>query len=158
MYGFKGWNILNDNTASSNSDHQQQQEQEHQQHQQQHQQQHHHHQQQQHPANNYHQQDTNNNQYQQQNITNQIPEPNDNTGISYSNDEALLVLQHRIQEMQGNNIFDELNLMAQAGAAVAQTQQTPTEQFLTVANNGTILGATNTVTGFPPDSLLMTSV
>jgi hypothetical protein len=72
-------------------------------------------------------------------------------GLS-NNDEALSVLQRRILEMQqSNNLYDQLNLMAQVAAR-------PTEQFLTVANNGTVLGATNTVTGFPPDSMLMTSV
>ena len=72
-------------------------------------------------------------------------------GLS-NNDEALSVLQRRILEMQqNNNLYDQLNLMAQVAAR-------PTEQFLTVANNGTVLGATNTVTGFPPDSMLMTSV
>jgi len=34
----------------------------------------------------------------------------------------------------------------------------PDEHFLTIALNGTILGATEMVTGFPPSSLLMTSV
>jgi len=34
----------------------------------------------------------------------------------------------------------------------------PHEHFLTIALNGTILGATEMVTGFPPSSLLMTSV
>ena len=33
----------------------------------------------------------------------------------------------------------------------------PTEHYLTIAQNGMILEATRTVTGFPPDALLMTS-
>lgn len=34
----------------------------------------------------------------------------------------------------------------------------PEEHFLTVANNGMVIGATETVTGFPAESLLMTSI
>ncbi len=65
--------------------------------------------------------------------------------------------------MQFNTtLFDQLQLglLAQAAnttAAPAPTER-PAEHFLTVANNGTVLGATNTVTGVSPDSLLMTSM
>mmetsp|Transcript_11693 Transcript_11693/g.33654 ORF Transcript_11693/g.33654 Transcript_11693/m.33654 type:complete len:1299 (-) Transcript_11693:91-3987(-) len=38
-----------------------------------------------------------------------------------------------------------------------QENQRPDEHFLTIAQNGMILEATQTVTGFPPDALLMTS-
>lgn len=65
--------------------------------------------------------------------------------------------------MQFNStLFDQLqlNLIAQAASmsTPAAPAERPAEHFLTVANNGTILGATNTITGVSPDSLLMTSM
>ena len=49
---------------------------------------------------------------------------------------------------------EKLMLKVQSAMAI----QRPVEQFLTVSNNGTILGATETVTGIPPNNLLMTPV
>lgn len=71
-------------------------------------------------------------------------------------DEILMsMLQNRISEMQyDSNFLEQLQLVTQSITPVRR----PTEQYLTVANNGTILGATETVTGFPPDSMLMTPV
>jgi len=37
-------------------------------------------------------------------------------------------------------------------------QNRPQEHYLTIAMNGIILGATETLTGLPPNSLLMTSL
>ncbi|KAL9189776.1 hypothetical protein ACHAXT_009451 [Thalassiosira profunda] len=63
--------------------------------------------------------------------------------------------------------FDQLDPVQQAQALemLAQqqleqmmaAQQRPEEHFLTIALNGTILGATEMATGFPPNNLLMTS-
>lgn len=79
-----------------------------------------------------------------------------NSDLVLNDDEALVsMLQRRIVEMQYNsNFLDQLQLFTQ----IAMPVQRPREQFLTVANNGIILGATDTVTGFPPDSLLMAPV
>ena len=64
--------------------------------------------------------------------------------------------------MQFNStLFDQLQLDLIAQAASVSTPapaERPAEHFLTVANNGTILGATNTITGVSPESLLMTSM
>mmetsp|Transcript_46 Transcript_46/g.46 ORF Transcript_46/g.46 Transcript_46/m.46 type:complete len:1381 (-) Transcript_46:78-4220(-) len=42
-------------------------------------------------------------------------------------------------------------------AQIAQIAQLPSKHYMTIAEDGTILEATKTVTGFPPDALLMTS-
>lgn len=51
-----------------------------------------------------------------------------------------------------------LEMLAQQQYEQQQMEETrPEEHFLTIALNGTILGATEMVTGFPPSNLLMTS-
>lgn len=66
-------------------------------------------------------------------------------------DDALSMLQRRITEMRYGGMLDPL---VQATMAI----QRPMEHFLTVSNNGTILGSTETITGIPPNNLLMTPV
>ena len=89
-----------------------------------------------------------------------IPDPAVDFGFhpsqNSSSDEVLMtLLQHSLTDMQYHpRLLEQLQLMTQP----PQSVQRPREQFLTIANNGTILGATETVTGFLPDSLLMNPV
>eukprot|EP00591_Stephanopyxis_turris_P004494 CAMPEP_0195523582 /NCGR_PEP_ID=MMETSP0794_2-20130614/22833_1 /TAXON_ID=515487 /ORGANISM="Stephanopyxis turris, Strain CCMP 815" /LENGTH=1434 /DNA_ID=CAMNT_0040653605 /DNA_START=89 /DNA_END=4393 /DNA_ORIENTATION=- len=74
-------------------------------------------------------------------------------------------MQEQQQYMEERQRMEEQHEAAMAAAAVAQAQEEadmimrsrPEEHFLTLSKNGTILGATETVTGFPPSALLMTS-
>lgn len=82
--------------------------------------------------------------------------------------------QHQeIMEMliqQNPNLLQEMSMMGidpndpesvqsllQLLAQQEQENVRPEEHYLTIAQNGMILEATKTVTGFPPDALLMTS-
>jgi hypothetical protein len=99
-------------------------------------------------SNNMNQYPADNSHYEQQN-----QDLNSNTSPQMAtNDEALKMLQNRLTEMQYNRtLLDQLNLISQAAASV----QRPSEQFITIATNGIILGTTETITGTSPDSLLM---
>jgi PAS domain-containing protein len=66
-------------------------------------------------------------------------------------------LQQQLQEQLQQQLQQQLNAAAEAEAKSRMISR-PDEHFLTVAVNGTILGATETVTGLPADSLLMTSI
>lgn len=57
----------------------------------------------------------------------------------------------------GNNANDSVQSLLQMLAQQDQELRRPEEHYLTIAQNGMILEATQTVTGFPPDALLMTS-
>jgi len=59
-------------------------------------------------------------------------------GIDHNDTESLRTLLHALIEQE-------------------QERMRPEEHYLTIAQNGIILEATKTVTGFPPDALLMTS-
>lgn len=52
---------------------------------------------------------------------------------------------------------DSVQSLLQMLAQQEQENARPEEHYLTIAQNGMILEATKTVTGFPPDALLMTS-
>mmetsp|Transcript_8910 Transcript_8910/g.13110 ORF Transcript_8910/g.13110 Transcript_8910/m.13110 type:complete len:1433 (-) Transcript_8910:115-4413(-) len=68
------------------------------------------------------------------------------------------ILQQMVAEQQYQQQQLELQQELAAQAAMeAHLNSRPHEHFLTVAQNGTILGATETITGFPPSNLLMTS-
>ena len=71
---------------------------------------------------------------------------------------------------QNPNLLQEMSMMGidpndpesvqsllQLLAQQEQENARPEEHYLTIAQNGMILEATKTVTGFPPDALLMTS-
>uniref|UniRef100_A0A6U5PP61 Response regulatory domain-containing protein n=1 Tax=Grammatophora oceanica TaxID=210454 RepID=A0A6U5PP61_9STRA len=90
--------------------------------------------------------------------------------------EVSTAAEQLLHEMMRHQVVDEdaaasqedvrslLEMMAQQERMVAMEQQQepqiplrPTSHYLTVAQDGTILEATETVTGFPPNALLMTS-
>mmetsp|Transcript_10897 Transcript_10897/g.31653 ORF Transcript_10897/g.31653 Transcript_10897/m.31653 type:complete len:1397 (+) Transcript_10897:356-4546(+) len=50
-----------------------------------------------------------------------------------------------------------LQLVQEREEQIRQQAERPEEHYMTIAQNGMILEATKTITGFPPDSLLMTS-
>jgi len=50
-----------------------------------------------------------------------------------------------------------LHFLQQREEQERQQAERPCEHYMTIAQNGMILEATKTITGFPPDSLLMTS-
>eukprot|EP00980_Cylindrotheca_fusiformis_P008223 scaffold1736_cov127-Cylindrotheca_fusiformis.AAC.37 len=63
-----------------------------------------------------------------------------------------------LQNMMGLNQNDpNVQSLLQILAKQQQEVSRPSEHYLTIAQNGMILEATKTVTGFPPDALLMTS-
>eukprot|EP00339_Tiarina_fusa_P025426 CAMPEP_0117015574 /NCGR_PEP_ID=MMETSP0472-20121206/12418_1 /TAXON_ID=693140 ORGANISM="Tiarina fusus, Strain LIS" /NCGR_SAMPLE_ID=MMETSP0472 /ASSEMBLY_ACC=CAM_ASM_000603 /LENGTH=1296 /DNA_ID=CAMNT_0004719407 /DNA_START=215 /DNA_END=4105 /DNA_ORIENTATION=- len=57
----------------------------------------------------------------------------------------------------GNSNDESMQSLLQMLAQQEQENSRPDEHYLTIAQNGMILEATKTVTGFPPDALLMTS-
>ena len=67
------------------------------------------------------------------------------------------LMQQQQQLQQQKDIQQKLVAAAAAAAATEVRKSRPTENFLTMAQNGTILEMTETVTGFPPEALLMTS-
>jgi len=65
---------------------------------------------------------------------------------------------HEMSQMEGLTQEQQMQIQAQMQLLVdGEDDERPEEHFLTIALNGTILGATEMVTGFPPSGLLMTS-
>jgi len=99
-------------------------------------------------------------QYQYQHLHQQREASEENFPFNFSDQEtALELLQQLSNQHQSNDnkiLLEQLNRMVSSSQAAAMHR--PTEQYITIAQNGTILGATETVTGFTSDSLLMTSM